>query len=147
MAYSSKLGLYLAANYPTAEARSDGQSFWIEQWDEANGPQPTPEAVEAWQPSPVPGLAAVLGGREAAAAASITQLKAAVAVALMAGGMSQSDTMAAGSELVLSHAARIQAYILAGGNPVAKEALVDEIAATPPAWWSPAMLALFEAGL
>lgn len=98
-------------------------------------------------PSPVQATAAMLGAREQAAAATITQLKAAVAVALIAGGMSQPDTMAAGSQLVLDHAAKIQAYILAGGNPVAGQALIDEVVANPPLWWGPAILSIFESEL
>lgn len=108
---------------------------------EPGEPEPTPD------PDPLAQLQANLRNREKIAAENITRLKAKAAAGMLAGGMSESDTMAAGSQLVLDHAAKIQAYILAGGNPVAGQALIDEIVATPPAWWSPQMLALFEAEL
>lgn len=108
---------------------------------EPGEPEPTPD------PDPLAQLQANLRNREKIAAENITRLKARAAAGMLAGGMSESATMAAGSQLVLDHAAKIQAYILAGGNPVAGQALIDEIVATPPAWWSAQMLALFEAEL
>lgn len=99
------------------------------------------------QVDPVAELQSSLSDREKIAAENITRLKARTAAKMLAGGMSESATMAAGSQLVLDNAAKIQAYILAGGNPVAGQALIDEIVAAPPAWWSPQMLALFESEL
>lgn len=139
---------YLAAGSPDLSVLdADGQPWRPTivadlQEDGSYLDRPSPPA-----PSPVEATAAGLRGREQAAAATITQLKAAVAVALMAGGMPQSDTMVAGSQLVLGHAAKIQAYILAGGNPVAGQALIEEITENPPAWWSPAILAIFQGAL
>lgn len=54
MAYSANLGAYMAANHPNspAEARSDGTKYWIEGWPQSDGPEPTPEQVAAWTPTP-----------------------------------------------------------------------------------------------
>jgi hypothetical protein len=147
--YSEKLGAYLAANYPNspAEARSNGAKYWIEEWPQSDGPAPTPEQVAAWQPSPVAAVTAALAARERQAAEAITSLKATAAVALVVNGMSEPEAYVAGSALVVEHSAQIQAFILAGGNPVAAQALFDAITASPPAWWSEPMEALFSAGL
>lgn len=151
MSYSTKLGLYLKEFHPDAiqayAYQDDAGIVSLLGWLPEYGTKPTKTAVNNWTPSPVPAVQAMLVAREQSAAAKIQALKAACAVALMAGGMSESDTMAAGSQLVLDHAAKIQAYILAGGNPVAGQALIDEIVAAPPAWWNPQMLALFESEL
>lgn len=125
----------------------DGQGTKILAWPEELGAPPTPEQVAAWQPSPVPAVTAALAAREKQAAEAITALKATAAVALVVGGMSDYEAYVAGSALVVAHSAQIQAFILAGGNPVAAQALLDAITASPPAWWSEPMEALFSAGL
>lgn len=84
-----------------------------------------------------------LAAAERAASAKILDLKTAAAGALVAGGMTEDDANAAGSAFVLQHSNLIQAYILAGGNPVSKTAFLEAIAADPPAWWSEQMAALF----
>lgn len=84
-----------------------------------------------------------LAAAEKLAAERILGLKTNAAVALVAGGMTGEEAYSAGSALVLQHASIIQAYILAGGNPVAKDAFLDAIEADPPAWWSEQMAALF----
>lgn len=149
--YTANLGLYLKANHPgcvgLARDYGDGQ-IELEGWDEdADGLAPTPEQVSAWQPSPVAAVTAALAARERQAAEAITALKSTAAVALVVGGMSEGEAYAAGSALVVAHSAQIQAFILAGGNPVAAQALLDAITANPPAWWSAPMEALFSAGL
>lgn len=147
--YPSTLGLYLAKFYPnsTCEARAFNGEFWIENWSLDDGDPPTPEEVAAWTPSPIPAVTATLAARERQAADAITALKASAAVALVMGGMSEPEAYVAGSALVVAHSAQIQAFILAGGNPVAGQALLDAITASPPAWWSPVMQALFATGL
>lgn len=84
-----------------------------------------------------------LAAAEKNAASKILDLKTAAAGALVAGGMSGEEAYAAGSALVLQHANLIQAYILAGGNPVAKKAFLDSIEENPPFWWSKQMSLLF----
>lgn len=141
-----ELSEYFGTPFSPIRLQDDGEGLFIAAWPEGVT-VPTVEQIEAWTPSPVPAVQAMLTARGQVAASKIQALKASCAVALMAGGMSESDTMSAGSQLVLDHAAKIQAYILAGGNPVAGQALIDEIVAAPPAWWNPQMLALFEAEL
>ena len=154
--YSDKLGQYCAEHYPNHTGpfgsirlrdNADGQGVFIDAWPEELGPPPTPEEVAAWQPSPIPAVAAALAARERLAASTITNLKASAAVALVSGGMSEAEAYGAGTGLVVQHSAHIQAFILAGGNPVAAQALLDAITANPPAWWSAPMEALFSAGL
>src|SRR5574343_386725 len=153
--YPQKIVEYCKQPYPSEfdgpfapiRLQDDGQGIFIAAWPESLPAPPTLEELDAWTQSPVPAVKEMLAAREQVAASKIQALKAACAVAVMAGGMSESDTMAAGSQLVLDHAAKIQAYLLAGGNPVAGQALIDEIVADPPAWWSPQMLALFESEL
>lgn len=84
-----------------------------------------------------------LAAAEKLAAERILDLKTNAAVALVAGGMTGEEAYSAGSALVLQHANLIQAYILAGGNPVSKSALIAAIEANPPAWWSEQMATLF----
>lgn len=101
-------------------------------------------------PRPDPRLVATREGLRSAekqASERILNLKTNAAAALVSGGMTETDANAAGSAFVLQHAALIQAYILAGGNPVAKSAFLDAIEASPPVWWSEQMTALFAAGL
>lgn len=149
--YHQNLGAFLAANHPEkpAYAHDDGSgTISLQGWDDnADGPAPTPEQVAAWQPSPVAAATAALAARERQAAEAITALKATAAVALVVGGMSEGEAYAAGSALVVQHSGHIQAFVLAGGNPVAAQALLDAIVASPPAWWSEPMEALFTAGL
>lgn len=104
-------------------------------------PEPPPPAT------PLEQITVALGNGERAAARAITQLKAAAALALMMGGMSEEATNAAGSALVVQHSAAIQAYILAGGNVVAGQALLAAIVADPPAWWSEPIAAIFAGAL
>jgi len=119
--------------------------------EEVEVPDPDPEDPATIEPTPDPDplaqLEAALGNRELAAKRAITRLKATAAAALVMGGMSEGQAYVAGSALVVEHSARIQAYILAGGNPVAAQALLDAIDASPPAWWSEPMEAIFAAGL
>ena len=110
------------------------------------------DGVEYLAPEPPPPdhLAPVRDDLEQAeklAAAKILDLKTKAAGALVAGGMSGEEAYAAGSALVIQHASLIQAYILAGGNPVAKAAFLAAIEESPPEWWSEQMAALFAAGL
>lgn len=150
MSYPSSLGAYLAANHPSspAYAYQDGSgAVHLVGWPEDAWPAPTVEQVEAWTPSPVPGVISALALWEQQAAGKITTLKAKAAIALVVGGMPEPEAYAAGSAFVVAFAAQIQAYILAGGNPVAGQALIDAIVAAPPAWWSAQMLALFESEL
>lgn len=150
--YPQKIVEFCKQNYPSEfygpsapiRLQDDGQGIFIAAWPESLPAPPTLEELDAWTPSPVPAVEAMLLDREEIAKAKILKLKAKAAVLLVAGGMSESDTMAAGSQLVLDHAAKIQAYILAGGNPVAGQALIDEIVANPPAWWSPAIATIFD---
>ena len=107
----------------------------------------TPPVVEPPPVDPVAQLEAQLASNESQAARAITRLKATAAAAMVGGGMAPGDAYAAGSALVVQHSAHIQAFILAGGNPVAAQALLDAITASPPAWWSDPMEALFSAGL
>lgn len=155
----AKLGAWIQANHPSAyipggpiqlrAAKGEGGELLAEivAWPDELGEPPTTEQVAAYTPSPVPAVTAALAAREKQAAEAITALKATAAVALVVGGMSESDAYVAGSALVVAHSAQIQAFILAGGNPVAAQALLDAITASPPAWWSEPMEALFSAGL
>lgn len=153
MIYSDKLLQYVAEHFPGAVDDDQIRMYsvvgghTIAKWAQELGDQPTPEEVDSWTPSPVPAVAAALAARERQAAEAINALKANAAVALVMGGMSESQAYAAGSALVVQFSARIQAFILAGGNPVAAQALLDAITANPPAWWSEPMEALFFAGL
>lgn len=149
--YPNKLVEYLDANHPgwrdVLTLENDGRGPRIPSWPAELGTKPTKTAVTAWTPSPVPAVQSMLIAREQVASETITRLKAKAAVALVMGGMSESDAYAAGSAFVVDHSPKIQAYILAGGNPVAGQALIDAVVAQAPAWWSPAMLALFEGEL
>lgn len=79
--YDQKLGSYLAANHPNKScyAYSDGQIRLVD-WDDKDGPPPTPEQVAAWTPSPVPDAgAAVKAARDAiSGATTLSQIKAAL---------------------------------------------------------------------
>jgi len=97
--------------------------------------------------SPVPAIEAALEAREQIAKRVILGLKAKASALLVAGGMSESDAYAAGTEFVCDFTSQILAYERAGGNPIAGQRFIDAILAAPPAWWSPQMLALFEAEL
>jgi hypothetical protein len=155
----AKLGAWIQANHPAAyvpggpiklravKGEQGELLAEITDWPEELGAPPTPEQVAAYTPSPVPAVTAALAARERQAAEAITSLKATAAVALVMGGMSEPEAYVAGSALVVEHSAQIQAFILAGGNPVAAQALLDAITANPPAWWSEPMEAIFAAGL
>lgn len=137
----------LAGPFAPIRLQDDGQGIFIAQWPESLPAPPTLEELDAWTPSPVPAVEAMLLDSEEIAKSKILKLKAKAAVLLVAGGMSESDAFAAGSEFVVSFYNYIGAYEKAGGNPVAGQALIDEIVAAPPPWWSPQMLALFEGEL
>ena len=152
--YPQKIVEYCKQVYPEKfgpfgeiRLQDDGQGIFIAAWPESLPAPPTLEELEAWTPSPVPAVEAMLLDREEIAKAKILKLKAKAAVLLVAGGMSEAAAFAAGSEFVVSFYAKIGAYEKAGGNPVAGQALIDEIVAAPPAWWNPQMLALFESEL
>lgn len=125
-----------------------GNGFTISRPANAN---PDPEEVAAWtppvvEPDPVDPLEAEkanLANYKVLAAQAINDLQAQAGGLLMMGGMSRSEAMAAGSAFVVQHSPAIQAFILAGGNPVAGQTLLDAILADPPAWWSEPMAALF----
>lgn len=92
-------------------------------------------------------LEAALDGRELLAKRAITRLKTHAAAVLVAGGMSEAAANAAGTALILQHSTLISAFKDAGGHPDAAQALLDAITASPPAWWSAPMEAIFAAGL
>ena len=111
------------------------------------------EDVEPGEPEPalptdpLDAVRIALRNREKQASDAITSLKARAAVALLSSGMSESEAYVAGSELVVNHSAQIQAFILAGGNPVAAKALLDSIEANAPEWWNDSMAQLFKESL
>lgn len=142
-----KYAQYVAANHPGCRVRKTGRGVEVIDPSGATPPTIDQAALDAWQPSPVATVAAALAARERAAADTITNLKASAAVTLVGGGMSQTEAYAAGTALVVAHSARIQAFVLAGGNALAGQSLLDAIKADPPAWWSSGMEAIFTAGL
>lgn len=152
---AEKLDQYLSdhsliCNGTTLQITNDGtgQGAEIVAWDEeAHGAQPTPEEIAIYSPSPLPALGAALRNREISAANTITNLKRDAAAYLMAGGMSAPDAFVAGSAFVVAFAAHIQAFILAGGNPIAGQALIDAVVANPPEWWDENLLGIFQAAL
>ena len=139
-----KSGKIIATIEKPQITQADADGYDCDELRVTGGPTYTPTAAPV---DPVATVTAALAVRERQASEAITALKARAAVALVMGGMSESAAYAAGSALVVAHSAQIQAFILAGGNPVAAQALLDAITASPPAWWNETMATLFAQGL
>ena len=158
MTYPSTLGAFLHEVYPQslAYAYENGKGdISLEDWDDADGKKPSPEEVLAWAPSPVPGVASMLGKREDVAKELITMLKAQALCAMVAyAGYTEATANTEGSDFILAHSPLISAYKDAGGNPKAGQALLQAIQSEGRAWLSvpmgaggPPILALFQAAL
>lgn len=119
---------YLAANYPASvegENHRLDESGNITAWGFAEfGPPPTREQMLA-TPDPVAILQEQLDQLELARAASIRQLRAQVAAALLANGWSQPDTMAAGRDFFASQAADIYGYVSGAAPAFAAAVQID----------------------
>lgn len=96
-------------------------------------------------------MASLFAQAQAEAPAYLNQLKGAVWVALVEGGMSEAEATAAGVALVLRHAAPLAAFESAGGHPAAAQALYQAISSPESvaalSWLTAPILAIFAAAL
>ena len=99
-----------ANDYPGCVLTADGVEY-------AGPAEPTP--------NPVAQLQEQLDALEEARAGLIRQLRAQVAVALIANGWSQPDTMAAGRDFFASHAADIYGYVSGAAPAFAAAVAID----------------------
>lgn len=138
----------------------DGEELFAADWDEAWGDAPSDEFLSDWEePEPEPQapvsafdtIKAAFDVASANAPSMLNNLKAAVWVALVDGGMAPDAATAAGVALVLRHAAPLAAFEAAGGHPDAAAALYSAISSKESVaaltWLTEPILAIFAAAL
>ena len=155
----AKLGPYLAANCELAVAAGaeannvhdlDGTARL--RWPDGHGDPPSVGVVAAWSPAPTAtGMAELFAGARRNAPQALDQLKGAVWIALVSGGMAPAEATAAGVALVLRHAAPLAAFTAAGGHTLAAQALYEAIASEESVaalpWLTEPILAVFASAL
>lgn len=138
----------------------DGEPLYSVDWQEAWGNPPTDEELAAWEepepepPPPVSAFDTIKAAFDVASAnapSMLNNIKAAVWVALVDGGMAPDAATAAGVALVLRHAAPLAAFEAAGGHPDAAAALYSAISSKESVaaltWLTEPILAIFAAAL